>query len=820
MSSIAKCLDDKVKAGLLSRDKAEEALQLIKKYEAEYGRSMNQSAAEAAAAARAAEELTEAARRKKRDLALQTRAVKEAVDQAQNHPKGLYAGIAAVFARDWHNLFGNTSVEARIKTVQRDLYRHLGAMIETYRSRKLGLTQDQAGLANVVRALYGENVEDAAASAAAKAWSATTDYAADRFNAAGGHLAKRSDWRLPQRMEPARVKGQRDQWIAYMTEAWQAGRLKVRDFETGGSVSPLRLAEILDQAYERIASNGASDINPGVAGGTKLANARLEHRVFEWASADAWLDMNRKWGRGDGGIHATLMGHIEGMARDIAMLEKLGPNPDLTARYLIDLARKKGVGGLKVYNLEAIWEHLSGRVNQPVSANLANLAGGTRAWLTSAQLGSATISSVTDFQTLRQTATWNGLPQMRLMQRYVETLAGSKGSKALAARTGLIAEGAVHAIKASMRHEADAEIGGFTANGLLGSLSEAYAVSGAKAAEVVLRGSALTIHTDAARQAFGHEFLAFLADMADNGFDRLAPALQRSFGAYGITPDMWNAIRQGVETTEGVAFISPAKLEGIDARAGRQLMDMILTEMDYAVPTPGARERSWLFGKSRRGTFVGEFLRSAAQYKSFPVTMLTTSTMRQLQAVRRDGRWLWAIDSAIGVTLLGGLAVQMKQIGLGKDPRDMTDPRFLGAAFMQGGGAGIMGDFFYASLNRSQAGFWMTMTGGPTAKFVDDAIGLTGHNLQGIVADEDTNFGRELARFVRNYTPGSSLWYSRLAIDRLMWNRLQDMLDPRASGAFRRMEQRARKEYGQGYWWRPGVTNPERAPDLGAALGD
>ena len=73
-------------------------------------------------------------------------------------------------------------------------------------------------------------------------------------------------------------------------------------------------------------------------------------------------------------------------------------------------------------------------------------------------------------------------------------------------------------------------------------------------------------------------------------------------------------------------------------------------------------------------------------------------------------------------------------------------------------------------------------------------------------------------RFLRSNTPGSSLWYSRLAMDRLIWDQLQELADPEYRRAFKRTEDRARKDYGQDYWWRPGQAAPQRAPDPGAAV--
>ncbi|WP_395020999.1 hypothetical protein [Dongia sp.] len=806
MSTIGLCLAKKVQEGKLSREQADRALKLIGKLEAEYSTTMSRTAAEAAAAARASEILTAEARAKKRDIVLQAQASSAAMEQALAHPKGTYAGVAAVFARDWWNRAGGTSVEARIKTVRRALFQKFGAGVEAYRSTALGLKRPS--LVKLVREIYGESTGDATAATTARAWSETAAYGVERFNAAGGHLTAKRDWRLPQAMEPARLKGRRDQWIEYMREAYVAGRLKVWDYELDRMADAATFEGILSDAFDRIATDGAVDITPGQTGGRKVANQRTDHRVFEWTTADAWLDANQQWGRGDDGIYPMLIGHLERMARDIGMMEKLGPNPDLTARMLIDQARKDEVGGIKTGNLGAIWDQVSGKSNVAVSARLAHTAGGIRAWLAAAQLGSAVLSATTDFHTLRATAKFNALPASQVMARYIKLLAGDADSKTLALRTGIIAEGWIHSSKAALRDALDEQFTGIA--GL--------------AAEAVFRASGLSKHTDAARQAFGLEFLAFLADHARTRFGGLPDGLQRGFQRYGIGEAQWHAIGQAVETVKGASFVSPALLDGIDRKTGAQLMDMILTEMDYAIVVPGARERSWMVGGGhellRRGSIVGEILRTGSQYKSFPVTMMTTHTLRALQTPGVLAKFGAVFSLAISTTVLGGLAVQMKQLVQGKDPRDMTDSKFWGAAFFQGGGAGIVGDFLYSATDRTHRSFYMQMTGGPFGGLVDDVASLAGFNLGSVVRDENTNFGRDLARFVRNYTPGSTLWYSRLAVDRLLWNTLQRMLDRDAAGSFRRMEQRARKEYGQSFWWRPGRNAPDRAPNIGAAIED
>jgi len=71
-------------------------------------------------------------------------------------------------------------------------------------------------------------------------------------------------------------------------------------------------------------------------------------------------------------------------------------------------------------------------------------------------------------------------------------------------------------------------------------------------------------------------------------------------------------------------------------------------------------------------------------------------------------------------------------------------------------------------------------------------------------------------KFVKSNVPGNNLWYTRAAIDHLMFHQLQEYLSP---GYLEKMRKRSEKEYGQQFWWEPGEPVPERAPDMAAAGG-
>lgn len=89
-----------------------------------------------------------------------------------------------------------------------------------------------------------------------------------------------------------------------------------------------------------------------------------------------------------------------------------------------------------------------------------------------------------------------------------------------------------------------------------------------------------------------------------------------------------------------------------------------------------------------------------------------------------------------------------------------------------------------------------------------------------ITQGKDANIGGDLVNFLKSYTPGSSIWYTRLAFERLVADQLQLMADPKASRRFRRMIRKRRRDLKQSYWWQPGDAAPDRAPDIAAAAGE
>jgi hypothetical protein len=240
---------------------------------------------------------------------------------------------------------------------------------------------------------------------------------------------------------------------------------------------------------------------------------------------------------------------------------------------------------------------------------------------------------------------------------------------------------------------------------------------------------------------------------------------------------------------------------------------MILRETRYAVPEGFVRSQTVLT-TGRPGTFMGELTRNFAQFKSFSVAVVMLhggQVMREVAGGNKARGAKYAGGILIGGTLLGALALQLKELAAGRDPRDMDNEAFWGAALLQSGGLGIYGDFIVAGVNRFGGGLTGTIAG-PLVGRVDQLRNRTVGNAMQAAEGDQTNLGREAVQTLREWTPGGSLWYVKTAYNRILLDQLQSLVDPEAKKAWRRQQQMRKRDFGNEFWWAPGKARPDRAP--------
>ena len=140
------------------------------------------------------------------------------------------------------------------------------------------------------------------------------------------------------------------------------------------------------------------------------------------------------------------------------------------------------------------------------------------------------------------------------------------------------------------------------------------------------------------------------------------------------------------------------------------------------------------------------------------------------------GRYGMAATLITGMTMAGALAMQARAILQGKDPRNMKDPFFWGESFLQGGAAGIYGDFFKEAFSRSDTSLTESLMG-PLAAIPAGIQGLTSGARRMAEDGQHVNFGAKVARLLSQNVVGGNLWYSRLVASRLLFDNIQRLID-------------------------------------------
>lgn len=829
MTNMADCITRAMDFGELDRQRGIDVLNQYEQLVARYRTTMGDAQARAAAAAdvKAGMKAATVQRRHKVINQLQTmRRIQQQISRAPDPAIALRNLLEYSEGSGWKG----ESVRSIMEAYQTSIAAGLNEVLQKVGLNVVGSSRDAALLEKLIRELHGEATGDTVAKGLAGAVRTVQQRMRRLFNAHGGNIGDLADYGVPHTHDSGQLrKAGVDAWAerVHGLLAWD----RITDLSTGkpfasapGQV-PARadVDRFLRDVYDGIVTRGWDTRDPGMTmGGKALYNQRAEHRVLHFRDGSAWLEYNREFGAAD--PFSAMMNGLNGLARDVAMMRVLGPNPRMGLEFATQVATKRAADARDAALQEAVGKqaklaltmmaHMDGAANVPENIAMARFFAGTRAVLTSAQLGSAVLSSVTDVATITAAAQHMGMNARNVLGRSVELMA-SQATRQTAARMGYVAEALADAGGGSARW-----FGQIFGNGIPERL-----------AGFTLRATGLSLITDMRKIAFQMEFAGHMADHADLPFHMLPDQLRRAFEARGITPLDWNALRDPAArftAPNGADFISPiywlehqtamprVEAEGLAMR----VQALIQEQLEFAVPTASIEGRARMQGEAAPGTIPGELLRSSFTYKSFALSLMLNQYRRFAQI---EGRWnkaKYAAKVSSMLIVLGAVAVQLKELAKGNDPRPMTEGKFWWAALFQGGGLGIFGDFFASEQNRMGGGLGSTVAG-PSISFLGDLISPVATNVNALVKGEDTHLGRDVAGLAQRYTPFlSSSWYARTAYSRLVMENLSQFLDPEAETLMRRRIKRQMKEYGNSPWWTPGEALPDRLPDLGNAFGN
>lgn len=819
------CIVNGLKDGDLTPEQAKAAQDVFEQREAMHKNNMGDSAASAKAAQETIEILDYDRLHKKRVLLLQK-------DRQQDIAKRLFgqegyrggrdpgAGAKALIAKgDPFATYSN--VEARQASIFGQFQSQISDVLATFRARGLGWHSNVNTLHDVVRELWGTNTGNSAAKEMAEAWSKVGEMARQMYNEAGGAIPKLESWRLPQSHNMIAVmKAGQETWVKFVTPLLD--NTKMINERTGKAFTPQELDLALKEVFRTIGEDGYNKMKPTGAlytGHRSLAKRYMDHRFLQFKTADDWMKYQESFGNPD--TFASMNQYLHRMSHDIAMMQVLGPNPHATMNF-IRQSVMKDAQELKVKlqdqnivtkaennlnEMDELFELYNGSSYASADHWVPRTLQGTRNIVNSAFLGSTAITSLTDLGFQKHTATQLGIAFGPLFKRVFSNLnplnVEERGKLAL--RAGLIAESWIGLAQTQARFA-----GEMTGPQITQRLSD-----------IVMRGSGLTAWTQAGRHAFGMELMGNMSDLVGKSFDNLDPKMQKALTRYGFDSTSWDLIRKAdLYNYKGATFLRPEEIrlathmpKDQAQELALRFLDMVNTEVDYAVPTVGLRAKATLTGGTKPGTVPGEIVRSFSMFKNFSVQVAYTHLWKSLSEATLAKKAGSLADLAIATTAMAALSMQLKEIVNGRDPKPMDTPEFWGASFLLGGGMGIWGDFLFSNVNRYGGGLEDTIAG-PVINMANSIKNLTYGNVQQLIQGEDTNFAGESLRMLETYMPGKTLWYMKLLWQRMLFERLHLYIDPKYQQRLNRMQTKYLKETGQHYWWKPGQETPDRAPEI------
>ncbi|EPG6523380.1 hypothetical protein GJJ09_21850 [Klebsiella pneumoniae] len=765
----------------------------------------------------AANELTNEAALKRRRVAL-TIAARQRLDAFIKTYQGKDGKLEALnrtiaFHADGKSNF--LSVESRGKATRDYALSQIQEAFEAVDPRFFHLFEDEASVRDLVYEMRGQDTGNVRAKKGAKAWAGVTELLRQRFNDAGGDIGYLENWGIPQHHSMEKVgRVSQDKWISDVI-----GKLDRKYYikDDGQLMSDAELKTFLGEAYNTIATGGLNKLSDT---GMRISGARSNRgnasRQIHFKDADSYLEYQREYG--DRSLWEVMVGHLEGISKDIALVETYGPNPDHVFRSILDevtaeqaTANPERTGRIKrlANSTENLYNFIAGKTQPIANPHIARWSDNIRNWMVASRLGSALLASFSDLGTMYMSAKVANIPMNRLFMNQLEAMnPANRTELARARRAGL----AMESLLGSVNRWAMDNMGPSVSRW---------------AATAVMRASGLTAWTDAHKRAYGVTMMGSLGEVVSRAPDlrSLDDSDFRILKSKGITEQdfsVWKLAQQEdwgngnttMLTPESIMRIPDAAVmhlglpERVRFEAMRRLLAAVSEEVDMAVITPGAREQLLTGGGLQRGTWKGELTRSVFLFKSFPISVVLRHWTRAMGMPSAGGRAAYIAAFLASTTMLGALSQQLNDLASGRNPREMTGKdagKFWLGALLKGGGLGLYGDFLLSDHTRYGGGALASMLG-PVAGLVDDVVKLAQGIPLNAVEGKPEQTGGDLVKLGKGLIPGANLWYAKAALDHMIFNQLQEYFSP---GYLRKMEQRSKKEFNQTYWWRPQDVTPE-----------
>lgn len=728
------------------------------------------------------------------------------------------------------DMSGVQSLDSKARAIA-SIYR--GDLVDFYTNVKdgLGIFTNKEMVTNIVRERFGENTGDATAKKISDKMGDVFEGMRQRFNRSGGDIGKLDDWGLPQTHDLAKiVKAGKEAWVQKAEQLIDTSKYVHED---GSYYSQQEIRELLEYSFDTLSSNGANktEIGRQATGGisSKVTSRHSESRVLHFKDANAWLEYQADFG---GMPFVDLVeAHVNGLSKDIALVENLGSNPKNAMRILMDAAEQKdwlkgidaNTTGKTRKRAQTMFDEFMG-ANTPESEVLANLGLAYRSMNVASMLGGTTLSSITDQAMIAKTASIHNIAYRKTFGELISQLnPKNKEDRELAHSLGLATE------------EMLGSIARWSDDGLtsVSGKSQKLARVSSGIASQVMRVSGLNALTAASKVGFTKMLMDKYGRLSrSKAWSELDELDRELMQKTGLSERAWEVMRLAdpvidrkgnqLMSARSIYQIPDEKLiqfgdpQKVRDEIASQFQAHLLDEQGMAVVEAGLRERTFMSAGQKKGTVTGEIYKSMLQFKSFPAAFLMRHGSRAMSQPTKMSKVGYAASIFAMTTLLGALVVQLKELANGNDPQtmwDSEDPQktmnFLTRSAVQGGGLSILGDILVAGTDTSgrSASDFMVGPFGSDAKAV---LGLTVGNFTQYYEGKDTNAANEAFKLLKGKIPAQNLWYTKAAANRMVFDELQDIVAP---GYREKLLQKAERQQDRTRFWGDDIGDIQ-APDF------
>ncbi len=706
------------------------------------------------------------------------------------------------------------------------------ADVFTKTQERFGMSVNKTMTDDIVRVMFGGKSDNPEIMAMAKEVSETLEEMRLAFNRNGGNIKKLDNYGFMTSHDQKKVAlTDQSEWINDVIQGLDRNHYVKED---GSLMNDAELRTVLDDVYQTIATNGANkelkaldqqkkadSITP-IGGRSKMANRHQESRALHFKDGDSWLNYQEKYGTyNEIGFHEILKNHVQRMSTEVAMMQNFGSNPRLAFETILNEAlirakadpkngQKHGALDKQAHRATSMYNTLDAHT-RAIDSTLGNIMGGLRALMVSSKLGGTTITTFGDHASMKRIGNMLGLSYTKsILPEYIKQLKqGATRDEAL--RFGL----GINEMVGAMSRFGDADIvSSATKSGRFNARMQAFA-------STTMKLSGLNAVTAGAKRAFNLVHMNKLAELTrktdwkDLGADDLN-ILQGN----GITERDWQLWKQlepskredgtivltqndffNVSDDVIKQFLPQDKHNSIKAiadfryKAAMKYQTHLFSEESVAIIEAGVRERS-IINLGEAGTIQGELGRTLFQFKGFPLAYMFRIGHRAFAQGDIKSRVTFLASLLAYQTLAGALIVQTQNLANGKNPEPVFTVDFFGKSILKGGGLSFLGDIM-SSLSdptgRSASDFVSGPLIGQSMKL---GMLLTGMGNNIIEGKESTRM-MEVANALKSNIPLQNLWYSKLIVDRMLYSKMQNMIDP---DYLPRTQQRL-ENLGNSYWW-------------------